>query len=85
METGSTFKTLNITPCYNDKYLIFRENLKQCEKLVKAKYQKQIDYGLNTEDNKFFVDLRQKLSIIREILKQSENGSVKDIKLNLKK
>ena len=28
METGSTFKTLNITPCYNDKYLIFRENLK---------------------------------------------------------
>ena len=84
IETGPAFKELKLTPCFNEKFTTFRSNLQQCEIVVKAKYQKQVDYGIDTEDNPTFVKIRQNLVIIQELIKQSEGGSALAIKMTPK-
>ena len=73
IEQGDSFKEMNVTPVFQEKFETFRKNLQQCEELVNKKYQKQVLLGL--EDNNFCIELKDRLDLIREILRQSEGGS----------
>lgn len=73
IEQGDSFKEMNVTPVFQEKFETFRKNLRQCEELVNNKYQKQVLLGI--EDNNFCIELKDRLDLIREILRQSEGGS----------
>ena len=77
IEQGDNFKAAGITPVFQDRFETYRNNLRQCEELVNAKYQKQVLLGL--EDNNFCIELKDRLDLIRDILRQSEGGSAINI------
>ena len=73
MEQGPNFKDMDITPAFLPRFKLFRAKLSEAEVLVKNKYQKQVKLGL--EDNAYCAELKERLDLMHDILKQSEKMS----------
>lgn len=80
MESDANFDKMGITPKYKELFNEYKQNLKEAELLVNNKYERQVELGLT--DNNYCVELKERLDIIRNILKQAENGSA--VAINLK-
>ena len=78
------FTEWNLSPCYDMKFKIFRLNLATDENIVQNKYQWYVDNEFDTEDNDNFVEIRDRLFLIQNLIEQSKQGSALAIKLGPK-
>lgn len=79
MEHNPNFNEMEVKPVYEKLFADYQSNLHEAVSLVEKKYQRQVELGL--DDNKYCDELRERLDLMLEILRQSEQGSALEIKL----
>lgn len=81
-EQDPDFKQSGCTPMFKHELSSYRTELKQAKQSVNdelgAYLALQID---DVEDNIYYIEQKEKISLIDEVLRQSENGSVADVQL----
>ncbi len=79
MESRTNFNEMGVKPMYGQLFAVYLSNLRTAASLVEEKYQRQVELGL--EDNSYCDELRERLDLINNILKQAEQGSAMAIEL----
>ena len=79
MEQRSVFDKTGLVPQYSRKYTEFKSKLHKAELLLSSCISDQIRRGSADEDNPYYVGLREKLGLVKNLIKQSEQGDALSI------
>ena len=79
MEQLPVFNKTGIPPASQQMFSSFIVNLKKAKSLVNKEYQDYVNMGMT--DNKRCKELKQRLNLMQDILKQSEQGSASAIQM----
>lgn len=73
LEQEPDFKTAGLVPVFKEKFALYIEKLKEAETLVNKKYQGMVQLGV--ADGPGGKELKERLELVRDIIRQSQYGS----------
>jgi serine/threonine protein kinase len=79
LENNPNFDKMEITPISQKLFADYKDNLQKAIPIMEGKYQRQVNMGLL--DDSYTKDVKNRLDLMNDILKQSEKGNATAIEM----